>query len=299
MNRVAAAPAALLLSVALLLSSCDSSGPNPNPAGDPTSSAPSATSSDQSPGMDEATAAQLVIARYDAVHALPPTPSDEVDVEAAGDGVVAPGSTEADRVAGALNQAIELGVLDRGDVLVEALEPPSPVGDDAATASLCMSQDLRTTDIQTGEEEAGAAAPPDDWLRIEADFERLDGTWLVTEIRAAEPVDCVPPSIESELSNRWGAFTEAWRDWGATGGDVPGEVLELATEDYADILRDAGPIEPDEDQPEFSGFDVAAASRTTATGQTCFLDRAQTVEWRLIEGQWLIHIVRQEDAPCG
>jgi hypothetical protein len=76
-------------------------------------------------------------------------------------------------------------------------------------------------------------------------------------------------------------------------------VLDLATDEYAAILRDAGPIEPDADQPEFSGFDVSAASRTMATAQTCFLDQVQTVEWRLIDGRWLIDIVRQEDAPCG
>jgi hypothetical protein len=296
MTRVAAAPTALLLSVALLLTGCDGSGANPDPTAEPTSSSPSAP--DQHTSLDEATAAQLVIARYDAVHGLPPTPPDEVDVEAAADGVVAPGSTEAERVAGALSQAIELGVLDRGNVLVEALEPPAATSDETSTASLCMSQDLRTTDLETGEE-TGASAPPSDWLHIEATFERVAGAWLVAEITVAEPVDCVPPSLESELSNVWGAFTDAWRDWGRSGGDVPAEVLDLATDEYADILRDASPIEPDEDQPEFSGFDVSAASRTMATAQTCFLDQVQTVEWRLIDGRWLIDIVRQEDAPCG
>lgn len=297
MRRAATAPAALLLSAALLLAACDSSEPIPDPTGEPTSSSPS-TSSPSTVALDAATAEQLVIARYDAVHGLPPTPPDEVDVDSAGEGVVAPGSTEAERVSGALNQAIELGVLDRGDVLVEALEPPVAAGDDAATASLCISQDLRTTDLETGEE-TGTAPPPDDWLHVQVAFERTADAWLVAEIAAAEPVDCVPPSIESELSNAWGAFTDAWRDWGLKGGDVPSEVLDLATDEYADILRDAGPIEPEEDQPEFSGFGVSAASRTAATGQTCFLGRDQTVEWRRIDGRWLIDIVRQEDGPCG
>lgn len=297
MRRAATAPVALLLSTALLLSACDSSEPIPDPTAEPTSSAPS-TSSPSTVALDAATAEQLVIARYDAVHGLPPTPPGEVEFDSAGEGVVAPGSTEAERVAGALSQAVELGVLDRGDVLVEALEPPVSAGDDGATASMCMSQDLRTTDLETGEE-TGTAAPPDDWRRIQADFDRIAGAWLVTQITAAEPVECVPPSIETELSRRWEAFTDAWLEWGLNGGDVPSDVLERATDEYAEILRDVGSIEPDESQPEFSGFGVSAASRTTATGHACFLERAQTVEWRLIEGQWLINIVRQEEAPCG
>jgi hypothetical protein len=302
MNRVAAAPAALLLSVALLLSSCDSSGPNPDPTGDPTSSAPSASSSDQSPGLDEATAAQLVIARYDAVHALPPTPSDEVDVQAAGDGVVAPGSTEADRVAGALNQAIELGVLDRGDVLVEALERPSAVGDDAATASLCMSQDLRTTDLETGEE-AGAAAPPNDWLRIEADFERVDGTWLVTEIRGADPTACVPPSIEAETGPAWDVFAAARVEHESRGGgpDI-GEMESVVTERFAETLRSIGPFDPPAvEPPGYTGFKLTEATRSSAEGWACRDDELETVEWELVSGQWLIDFAGQtgeEASPC-
>lgn len=110
MRRAATAPAALLLSTALLLSACDSSEPIPDPTGESAPTAPSTTAS-PAVALDAATAEQLVIARYDAVHGLPPTPPDEVDVDSAGEGVVAPGSTEAERVAGALNQAIELGVL--------------------------------------------------------------------------------------------------------------------------------------------------------------------------------------------
>lgn len=298
MTRVSTAGGALLMSLLLALSACDGSGTNPDPTGGQTTASPSEMA-DGLAALDEATAAQLIIARYDAVHGLPPTPPDQIDVDSAGDGVVAPGSTEAERVAGTLNQAIEFGVLDRGDVLVEALEPPAANGEDGATASLCMSQNIRATDLETGEP-TGAPAPPDGWLPIEASYERIDGEWLLAMIQGTDPASaCVPPSIASELSDVWGAFTDAWRAWGRQGGDVPDEVLELATERYAGILRDAGAIEPAEDEPDFAEFTATAATRTDATAQACLQDRAQTVEWMLVDGRWLIDIVRQEEASCS
>lgn len=301
MRRAATAPAVLLLSTALLLSACDSSEPLPDPTAEPTSSSPS-TSASPTVALDAATAEQLVIARYDAVHGLPPTPPDEVDVDSAGEGVVAPGSTEAERVAGALNQAIELGVLDRGDVLVEALEPPVPAGGDAATASLCMSQDLRTTDLETGEE-TGTVAPPDDWRHVQVAFERLDDAWLVTEITAADPARCIPPSIEAATGQAWEVFAAARVEHESRGGgpDI-GELESVVTERFAETLRSIGPFDPPaETPPGYTDFQLTEATRSSAEGWACRDGELETVEWELVSGRWLIDFAGQageEASPC-
>jgi hypothetical protein len=301
MRRAAAAPAALLLSAALLLAACDSSEPIPDPTAEPTSSSPS-TSAPSTVALDAATAEQLVIARYDAVHGLPPTLPDEVDVDSAGDGVVAPGSTEAERVSGALNQAIELGVLDRGDVLVEALEPPVAAGDDTATVSLCMSQGLRTTDLETGEE-TGTAAPPDDWRHVQVAFERVDDLWLVTEIMAADPARCIPPSIEAATGQAWEVFAAARVEHESRGGgpDI-GELESVVTERFAETLRSIGPFDPPaETPPGYTDFQLTEATRAKAEGWACRDGELETVEWELVGGQWLIDFAGQageEASPC-
>jgi hypothetical protein len=301
MRRAATAPVALLLSAALLLAACDSSEPIPDPTAEPTSSAPS-TSSPSTVALDAATAVQLVIARYDAVHGLPPTAPGEVDVDSAGEGVVAPGSTEAERVVGALNQAIELGVLDRGDLLVEALEPPVAAGDDTATASLCMSQDLRTTDLETGEE-TGTAPPPDDWLRIQATFERAGDVWLVAEIAAAEPALCIPPSIEEETGRAWDVFAAARVEHESRGGgpDI-GKLESVVTDRFAETLRGIGPFDPPaETPPGYTDFQLTEATRSNAVGWACRDGELETVEWELAGGQWLIDFAGQageEASPC-
>lgn len=301
MRRAATAPAALLLSAALLLTACDGAEPTPDPTGPPTSPSPT-TPSASTVDLDAGTAEQLVIARYDAVHGLPPTPPGEVDADSAGEGVVAPDSTEAERVAGALNQAIEFGVLDRGDVLVEALEPPVPIGDDAASASLCMSQHLRTTDLETGEE-TGTAAPPDDWLRVQATFERADDGWLVAEITAADPAQCIPPSIEAETRQAWDVFAAARVEHESRGGgeDI-GELASVVTDRFAETLRGIGPFDPPaEPPPGYTDFELTEATRSGAEGRACRDGELETVEWELVSGRWLIDFAGQageEASPC-
>jgi hypothetical protein len=301
MRTAATAPAALLLSAALLLTACDGSEPVPDPTGPPTPPSPT-TPSPSTVGLDAATAEQLVIARYDAVHGLPPTAPGEVDVDSAGEGVVAPGSTEAERVAGTLDQAIELGVLDRGDVLVEALEPPTAAGDAAASASLCMSQDFRTTDLETGEE-TGPAAPPDDWLHIQATFERAGDVWLVAEISAADPVRCIPPSIEAETGQAWDVFAAARVEHESRGGgpDI-GELESVVTDRFAETLRGIGPFDPPaETPPGYTDFQLTEATRSNAEAWACRDGELETVEWELVSGQWLIDFAGQageEASPC-
>lgn len=293
MRRVAAGPAALLLSTTLLLAACESAEPMPDATGRPTPSS-SVTNAPSTIDLDEATAEQLVVARYDAVHGIPPTAADEIDVDAVGEGVVAPGSAEAERLAGALNQAIELGVLDRGDVLVEALEPPVAVADDTATASMCMSQDLHTTNLATGEE-TGTATPPDDWRHIQAKFERGQSGWLVAEITAAEPAGCIPPSIETETRQAWDVFAAARVDHESRGGgsDIGG-MESVVTDRFAETLRSIGPFDPpDQPPPGYSDFQLTEATRSMAEGWACRDGELETVEWEFVDGRWLIDFAGQ------
>lgn len=295
--------AAALLSAVLLLAACTgspTSGPTGEPTNDPTTPAP--TDPGTEAGLDEETAARLVVARFDAVYGLPPLPPDEIDVDAAGDGVVAPGSTEAERVEAVLNRAIELGVLDRGDVLAEALAPPQSSGDDDATATLCMSQDISTTDLETGED-AGAPAPPDDWLRIRADYQQVAGRWLIAEITAVEPTDCVPPSIAAATAQAWEIFMTARLDHERRGGgpDI-GRMEEVVTERFAETLRGIGPFDPpDVEPPAYTSFEITEATRTTAVGEACRDGELEVVEWELVDGQWRIDFagqVGEEVTPC-
>jgi hypothetical protein len=300
MTTVGKRRATLLLAVALLLSACDGAGTDPEGTNGPTS--PNGNSADEQVDLDEAIAAELVVARFDAVYGLPPISPDDVDVDSAGDGAVAPGSTEAERIAGALNQAVELGVLDRGDVLVEALEPPQLVGEDGASALLCMSQDIRTTDLETGEE-LGAPAPPDDWLRIQTVYERVDGAWLVSEITAGDPANCVPPSIVDTTGHAWEVFAAARLDHERRGGgpDI-GEMEEVVTDRFAETLRSIGPFEPPASEPpRYTDFLLSQATRSTAEGQACRDGELETVEWQLVSGEWLIDFAGQEGeeaTPC-
>lgn len=278
--------ALLLAAGALLATGCTDSGADPGPAGSPTTSEPT-TGVTPNPGkFDEQTAAALVTARFDAVYGLPPTTSpDRVDVEAAGDGIVVPGSPEADRLSAALNQAIETATIPRGDVLVETLAPPESTGEQA-TATLCMSQDIRTTELETGEE-TGAPAPPDDWLRIEAEYQRVDSAWLIVDIAAAEPANCVPPSIDAEVAASWETFTAAWREWERTGGDVSA-LLPLVTDDHAEILEGFPSFDPVESPGMQTDLQLHHATRTRVEGDWCRNGRLEEGVWQLVDGQWLV-----------
>jgi hypothetical protein len=216
------------------------------------------------------------------------------------------GEAEADRLRSEANdlirRAIELGVLDRGDVLAEALAPPQSSGDDDATATLCMSQDISTTDLETGED-AGAPAPPDDWLRIRADYQQVAGRWLIAEITAVEPTDCVPPSIAAATAQAWEIFTTARLDHERRGGgpDI-GRMEEVVTERFAQTLQGIGPFDPpDVEPPAYTSFEITEATRTTALGEACRDGELEVVEWELVDGQWRIDFagqVGEEVTPC-
>ena len=295
---------AAFLATALLLTACTGTE-NTDPTDDatPTPSNGNEANEPDPVELDAETAAALLVARFEAVYGLPPTPADELDIDAAGEGIVAPGSREAERIAGVLNQARERGVIDRGDVRAEVLSAPTTTGGDQARASLCMSQDVRTTHVDTGEEVAEAPAPPDDWLRVEADYVRADDEWLVSEITAASPAECVPPSIENAVTESWEAFTAAWREWERTGGDVD-ELVDLVTEDHAAILRSFSRFDPVDDPAPQTDLQLHRATRTSVEGDWCRLGKLEEGIWQFVDGAWLVSDAGQfgtepkEDPRC-
>lgn len=295
---------AALLATAIVLTACTGTE-DPDPTDDATP-APSNGDEANEPDpveLDAETAAELVVARFEAVYGLPPTPADELDIDAAGEGTVARGSREAERIASVLNQARERGVIDRGDVRAEALSAPSTTGSDRARATLCMSQDVRTTHLDSGEEVPEAPTPPDDWLRVEADFERADDEWLVSEITAASPAECVPPSIENAVTESWETFTAAWREWERTGGDVD-QLVDLVTEDHAELLRSFPRFDPVDDPAPQTDLQLRRATRTSVEGDWCRLGKLEEGVWQLVDGTWLVSDAGQfgtepkEDPRC-
>jgi hypothetical protein len=309
MTKPTARTLAALVATALLISACNRADNN-DPADDaaPPPSNDDAVNDDAAnepapAGLDEDTAADLLVARFEAVYGLPPTPADQLDIDAAGEGIVAPDSREAERIAGVLTQARERGVIDRGDVRAESLEAPTTTGGDQANATLCMSQDVRTTHLDTGEEVAEAPAPPDDWLRVEADYVQVDGQWLISETTAASPAECVPPSIEDAVTESWETFTAAWREWERTGGDAD-ELVDLVTEDHAAILRSLPSFDPVDDPAPQTDLELHRATRSMVEGDWCRLGKLEEGIWQLVDGAWLVSDAGQfgtepkEDPRC-
>ena len=298
---------AALLATALLLTACTGTE-NTDPTNDATPAPPNeseAREPDPQPvELDADTAAALLVARFEAVYGLPPMPADELDIDAAGEGVVAQDSREAERIAGVLTQARERGVIDRGDVRAEVLTAPTTAGDDQARATLCMSQDVRTTHLDTGEGVAEAPTPPDDWLRVEADYVQVDGQWLISETTAATPAECVPPSIQDEVTESWESFTAAWREWERTGGDVD-ELVALVTEDHAELLRGLPTFDPVDDPAPQADLRLYRATRTTVEGDWCRLGKLEEGIWQFVDGAWLVSDAGQfgtepkEDPRCA
>lgn len=286
--------AALALVVSLGAAGCSDGASPGDPVGTPTSTPTTSASATTAELPDRVTAADLVADRFAAVHGLPPTSADELDIADVVADVTAAGSPEAERVTGVLKQAVERGVLDRGDVRVEALDDPE-ASDAGAQATLCMSQDVRTTELESGED-TGAPAPPTDWLRIVAEFVRQDGSWALSDITAAEPADCTPASIEEATSEAWEVFADARVEHEARGGgpDI-GDMSTVVTDRFAETLQSIGPFEPPTAAPPpYGEHELEAVTRTTAIGRACRDGQVETVEWQLVEGQWLIDFAGQD-----
>lgn len=299
MSATAARMAGVILA-AVLLAACNGEG-NVEPPANPTPS-PVATDAPapEPPALDEESAVDLYVAWREVVHALPPTQPEAVDVDAAGDAIVVPGSEASDWVTQELKLARDRGVIVRGSVHAEALSNPQVSGDRAAV-TICSAADVGFTDVATGDP-ASDDAFDTSYTPFEAVFRRIDDRWMVEGAEPSNERGCVPPSIDRALRDRWEVFTVAWYERDRQGGGAElGRLAEVVTDRFADTLRGLPARDPVSDPAPFTDFETLAATRSTATGQACRLGGLQTIEWVLVEEEWRIDFAGregQEPAPC-
>ncbi|HVL52747.1 MAG TPA: hypothetical protein VM344_00635 [Vitreimonas sp.] len=285
----------------LLLVACNgadgiepSSTPSPTPVetGSPTPDAQS---------LDDQTAAQLYVTWRKTVYALPPTRPRAVDVDSAGDGIAVPGSEASDWIRQELELALERGVIVRGDVDAEPLSRVTTTGE-AATVPICSSAQVRITDVATGDP-VGDEKADESYTRFDVTYRRVEQEWLVERAESEDENDCVPPSIEEAVAARWDVFTEAWYERDRQGGgEELGRLTEVVTDRFAQTLRGLAPREPVTDPAEFTNFELVSATRRSVTAQACRSGGLETIEWKLVKGQWRVDFagqVGQETKPCA
>jgi hypothetical protein len=291
---------AVLVGAALLLTGCDGSDNN-EPTDNATPAPPTTGTPEPDPQtLDGDAAAELYVAWREAVYALPPTEPEAVDLEAAAEKVVVPGSAAANWVTEELRLAGDRGVITRGTVHAEAIAPVQVAGD-RATVAICSSTDARITDVATGDPVSDEAIDTT-YTRFEADYRRAGDSWLVEGADRSSERACVPPSVEGDITARWETFTEAWYERDRQGGgDDLGRLTEVVTEEFASTLRGLPARDPVPDPDPFTDFELIAATRTTATGHACRSGGLQTIEWMLVDGQWQVDFAGregEESTPC-
>lgn len=308
---------AAVVTAALLLAACDGdNGLVEN--GTPTPPTENETEEPAAPALDEDTAVALLTGWFDTVHGLPPTDPDDVVVDGAGEGIVIRDSPADDWITVNLTQAVDLGVIDRGDVVVEVIEVFQETRANSARALACASQDVEPTDLATGDPAGPPDAPRlDDYVRLEATYQLVDGQWLLASATGVEPQDCVPPSIEAAVTANWEAFIDAVIEWGRRGapGDDIGELADLTTGGRQEAHRSSPGLDPGA-RSEREGLDhdlqLHRATRTRVEGEWCFDParnaeaglyeadgtftpmteltgrRYERAEWELVDGAWLL-----------
>lgn len=300
MSTTIARTSAVVLATALLLAACNgadgiepSDNPSPTPA---TTDAP-----DPEPqALDGETAAELYVTWRDAVYGLPPTPPDAVDIEAGGDAIAVPDSEASDWIAQELELARDRGVIVRGRIHAEPISTVEATGD-RATVTICSSADVRITDVATGDPVSDEAVDAS-YTRFDVAYRRIDDAWLVERAESTDENDCVPPSIEQAVTARWEVFTEAWYERDRQGGGAKlGQLTDVATDRFADTLRGLAPRDPVPDPAPFTDFELAAATRRSASGHACRSGGLETIEWKRVEGQWRVDFagqVGERTTPC-
>ena len=286
-----------VLGAVLLLAACTGAdgierteSPSPTPA---TTAASTAASEPIPVTLDEDTATQLYVAWRETVYALPEVQPDAVDIEAAGDGIVVPDSEASEWIVQELELARDRGVVVRGDIHAEPVSAVRADGD-RATVSLCSSADVRITDVTTGDP-VGNEAVDTSYTRFDVAYERIDDGWLIDKADPAEKErKCVPRSIEEPVTESWAAFTEAWYERDRQGGgDDLGRLTQVVTDEFADTLRGLSSRDPVPEPALYTNFELVAATRTTAEGRACRSGGMETIEWKLVDGQWRVDFAGQ------
>ena len=296
---------AVVLAAVLLLGACngaDGIEPPDNPSPTPTTTAaPEPEPQKPEPQtLDDDTAAELYVAWRETVYALPPTPPDAVDIESAGEAIAVPGSDASAWVTQELKLARDRGVVVRGAVHAEPVSTITTAGE-SATIAICASADVRITDVATGDP-VGDEKVDASYTYFDVAYRRLDDAWLVEGAESGDDDDCVPPSIEEAVTDRWDVFTAAWYERDRQGGgEELGQLNEVVTERFAETLRGLAPRDPVADPAPFTDFEIVAATRRLATAHACRSGGLETIEWKLIKGQWRVDFagqVGQESTPC-
>lgn len=304
MTPVTMRTAHVVLVAALLLPACNGAdGIDPPDDADPTRPAASSPTSFPEPdpqALDGDTAAELYVAWREALYGLPPTRPEAINVDAAGEAIVVPGSEAAEWLRQELALARERGVVVRGGVHAEPTSAVTLAGD-RATVAMCSSADVRPTDVATGDP-VGDEAVDTSYSQFDVAYQRIDDVWLVERADPSDERDCVPPSIDQAVTARWELFTQGWyeRDR-AGGGQELGQLTGVVTDDFADILRGLPPRDPVVDPAAFTNFELSAATPTSATGQACRSGGLERIEWVVVDGRWRVDFAGQagqEATPC-
>lgn len=306
--------AAMLLTVACTSNDDDGGTATPPP---PPPTTEDNDNGDEAPtSLDEETAAGQYVALQHAIIQLAPIDPGDIDIEDAGDGIVADGSPAAEFLTDRLTTMAETGTGPSGQIVDAEVLELRDTGQQAS-AELCVLQETEPVDLSTGEAAEGAPAQPDArYLRIEVAYTYAEGDWLIDGLPGLQadglPDDCVPPSIAQAVQANWEAHEQAVAEWIDASFAVEARTaLEpLVTEARWQEIEATEPEEPTGRVRGDIAYDLEllSATRTEVAGEWCLdgnrdpdattLRNGELVDndtrslvrarWQLEDGEWLL-----------
>ena len=276
LRHLAALCAALAVASACTSNNDDNDGEaNPPPP-------PSATEDNDNDGedpaiLDEQTAVAQYVALQHAIIQLASIDPADIDIEGAGDGIVADGSPAAEFLTDRLTTMAETGTGPSGEVVDAEILELHDAGQQAS-AELCVLQETELVDLSTGEAAEGAPEQPEArYLRIEVTFAHIDGDWLIEELPGlgadGPPDDCVPPTIAEEVEDNWARYVEELRAWidASFAIEARAPLEPLVTDEHWQQIEATEPQEPTGwVQGEIAyDLELLSATRTEVVGEWC------------------------------
>ncbi len=311
-RRLAALCAAMLVAVACTSNDDDGDAAPPPP---PPTTEDNDNGAGVAPALDEQTALGQYVALQHAIIGLAPTDPGHIEIEDAGQGIVADGSSAAEFLTDRLTTMAETGSGPSGQIVdAEVLELRDAGAQ--ASAALCVLQEAEPVEVSTGEPAEGAPEQPEArYLRIEVAYAYAEDDWLIEELPGLEhdglPDDCVPPTIVQAVHANWERYVEALAGWIDTSFAVEARApLEpLVTDARWEEIEATEPQEPTGwVQGEIAyDLELLSATRTEVAGEWCLdgsrdpdattLRNGELVDnatrsllrgrWRLENGDWL------------
>jgi len=294
----------------------DDNGGEANPPPPPSATEDNDHGGEAPTGFDEETAVGQYVALQHAIIQLAPIDPGDIDVDGAGDGIVADGSPAATFLSDRLTTMAETGTGPSGEVVDAEILELHDAGQQAS-AELCVLQKTELVDLATGEAAEGAPEQPEArYLRIEVTYAHVDGDWLIEELPGLEhdglPDDCVPLTIVEAVQANWEAHDDAGVRWIDSGFAIEerAALQPLVTEArWQEIVA----TEPEEPTGRVRGdivydLELLSATRTEVVGEWCIdgsrdpdattirngevvpnEDRLLTRgRWQLEDGEWLV-----------